>query len=331
MRELHGHTGVWQLWHHDRLLPCLLLEWDDVVGELVLLRVVRHVEETETYLAQASVGCHEVAALHDALYQLVWQWLARLVMEGEGAEEVLLHRIVLHKLGWQLHEVPPYVGARETLEASVGEHAVQAVSKLVEEGLYLAQCQEGWLLLGRFGEVHHYTHMRAHIVALVVDPLSLELCHPSSSLLTLAREKVGVEDGEITAILVEHLVCLHVWVIDWDVLVLLEGDAVELVGKSEHAIDHLVQLEVRAEHLGIEVELLHLQLMGVVTEVPWLDVEVVALQFLGKCLYLSHLLHGGRLVGGDEVVQELIYVVDIRSHTMLQHVVGVGIETEQLG
>ena len=100
MRELHGHTGVWQLWHHDRLLPCLLLEWDDVVGELVLLRVVRHVEETETYLAQASVGCHEVAALHDALYQLVWQWLARLVMEGEGAEEVLLHRIVLHKLGW---------------------------------------------------------------------------------------------------------------------------------------------------------------------------------------------------------------------------------------
>ena len=241
-------------------------------------------------------------------------------MEGEGAEEVFFYRIVFHKLRGQLDKVPPYVGARETLEASVGEHAVQAVSKLVEEGLYLAQGQEGWLLLGRFGEVHHYAHMRAHIVALVVDPLPLELCHPSSSLLTLAREEVGVEDGEITAILVEHLVCLHVWVIDWNVLVLLEGDAVELVGKSEHAIDH-----------GIEVELLHLQLMGVVTEVPWLDVEVVALQFLGKCLYLSHLLHGGRLVGGDEVVQELIYVVDIRSHTMLQHVVGVGIETEQLG
>jgi dCMP deaminase len=36
---------------------------------------------------------------------------ARLVMEGEGAQKLFLHGIVLHELRRQLHEVPPYVGA----------------------------------------------------------------------------------------------------------------------------------------------------------------------------------------------------------------------------
>ena len=85
VRELHGHAGVRQLLGDHRLLPCLFLEWDDVGGELVFLGVVCHVEETEAYLAQTSVGCHEVAALDNALYQLVWQWFASLVMEGESA------------------------------------------------------------------------------------------------------------------------------------------------------------------------------------------------------------------------------------------------------
>ena len=109
--ELYGHTGILSLWQNHRLLPCLLLEWDDVGGEFIFLGVVCHVEQTETYLAQAGIGCHEVAALYDALNELVGQWLAGLVMEGKGAEKVFLYRIVLHKLRWQLYEIPPYVGA----------------------------------------------------------------------------------------------------------------------------------------------------------------------------------------------------------------------------
>ena len=131
----------------------------------------------------------------------------------------------------------------------------------MEEGLNLAQCQEGRLFFGRFGEVHHHAHVWTDVSSFMVYPLSLELGHPSSALLAFAREEVGVENGEIAAVLIEYLVCLHVWMVYRDVLVFLEGDAVELVGKAEHALDDLVELEVWTEHLCVEVELLHLQLM----------------------------------------------------------------------
>ncbi len=62
-------------------------------------------------------------------------------MEGEGAEELLLDGEVLHKLRRQLDEIPPHVGAAETLETGVGKHPVEGVSELVEEGFHLAQCQ----------------------------------------------------------------------------------------------------------------------------------------------------------------------------------------------
>ena len=251
-------------------------------------------------------------------------------MEGEGAQEILLYRIVFHKLGWQLYEVPPYIGARKTLETGVGKHAVEAVTKLVEEGLYLAQGQEGWLLGGRLGKVHYHAHMRAHIGALVIYPLSLELCHPGTSLLALAREEVGIEDCQIAAVLIEYLVCLDIRMIDRDILVLLEGDAVELVGKTEYAINHLIELEVRTKHLCIEIVLLHLELMRIESEIPWLHLEIIALQFLGECLYLCRLVDGGRLVGIDEIVQELIYIFCGACHTMTEYVIGIGFEAQKL-
>ena len=251
-------------------------------------------------------------------------------MEGKGAQEILLHRIVFHKLGWQLYEVPPYIGARKTLETGVGKHAVEAVTKLVEEGLYLAQGQEGWLLGGRLGEVHHHADVRAHIGALVIYPLSLELCHPGTSLLALAREEVCIEYCQIAAILIEYLVCLDIRMIDRDVLVLLEGDAVELVGKTEYAINHLIELEIRTKHLCIEIVLLHLELMRIESEIPWLHLEIIALQFLCECLHLCRLVDGGRLVGIDEIVQKLIHIFCGACHTMTEYVIGIGLEAQKL-
>ena len=84
-------------------------------------------------------------------------------MEGKGAQELFLYGIVLHELRGQFHEVPPDIGTAETLETGVGKHAVQRVAELMEECLHLTQCQQGRLVLRRFGEVHHHTHMRPFI------------------------------------------------------------------------------------------------------------------------------------------------------------------------
>ena len=103
---------------------------------------------------------------------------------------------------------------------------MQAVSEFVEESLHLAQCQQRRLLGSRFREVHHHANVWSHVLPLLVNPLSLIFRHPCSALLSLARMEVGIEHGEIRTVLVEHLVCLHVGMIDGDVLVLLECYAV---------------------------------------------------------------------------------------------------------
>ena len=79
--------------------------------------------------------------------------------------------------------------------------------------------------------------MRTHVLALLVDALSLVLRHPGAALLTFAGVEVGIEDGEVGTVAVKHLVGLHVGMVDGDVLVLLERDAVQTVGQSEHAVD----------------------------------------------------------------------------------------------
>ena len=71
--------------------------------------------------------------------------------------------------------------------------------------------------------------------------------------------------------------------------------------------------------------------MGVVTEVPWLDVEVVALQLLGQGHDLGALLDGRGLVGLDEVVEQAIDVLGRGGHAIFHHVVSVGLVAQELG
>ena len=147
----------------------------------------------------------------------------------------------------------------------------------MQEGLHLAKGQQGWLLGCRFGEVHHHADMRTYVLSLMVYPLSLEFCHPCTSLFTLAWEEIGIEYSQIAAVLVVHLVCFHVGMVYGYVLVFLEGDSVEFSCQTEHAVDHLVKLQVGAQHLGVEVVFLHLQLVRVETHVPGFHHEVISL------------------------------------------------------
>ena len=138
----------------------------------------------------------------------------------------------------------------------------------MEEGLHLTQCQQGRLLFRRFREVHHHTHMRTVVHSLAVDPLTLVFRHPGPTLLTFSRMEVGIEHREIGAILIKHLVSLHVRMIDGNRRILLEGDTIETVGQPEDTVDYLRQLEIGAQHLCIDVITLQLQLMGIEAEIP---------------------------------------------------------------
>ena len=287
--------------------------------------VIGHVEQPEAHLSQTTVADEEIAAFHDAFYQFVGNGLARLIVESKRAQKVFLHGIVFHELRGQLHKVPPHIGARKALEARVGKHAMERVSELVEESLHLAECEQGGFLVGGLGEIHHHAHVRPHIVALAVYPLPLKLGHPSPALLAFTRMEIGVEHGPIAAVLVEHLVGLHIGVVDGDVVIFLERDAVEPVGQSEHPVDHPVEPEVGAQHLRIEVVFLHLELVRVIPEVPRLELKVLALHFPGDGLHFFQLFLRCGFVGLKEVVEQFVDIAGIGCHAVLEHVVGIGV------
>ena len=89
----------------------------------------------------------------------------------------------------------------------------------------------------------------------------------AAAALALARIEIDEEHGKVAAVAVIDLVGAHVGVIDGDLLVLTEGDAVEARGQSEDALDDVFHLKIGAEHLGVEVVAAHLQLEGVVGRV----------------------------------------------------------------
>ena len=52
--------------------------------------------------------------------------------------------------------------------------------------------------------------------------------------------------------------------------------------------------------------------------------------FAEEFLNLSDFLLGGRLVGSDQIVEELIDAAHIAGHTVFQHIVGIGLVPQQL-
>ena len=104
--------------------------------------------------------------------------------------------------------------------------------------------------------------------------------------------EIGIEHGEEGAILIKHLVSLHVGMIDGNLLILLEGDAIETVCQSEDTIDNFRQFEIRTQHLGIDIVFLQLQLVRIIAEVPGLEFEVFSFQLLRHLLDGCHFLLG---------------------------------------
>ena len=115
-----------------------------------------------------------------------------------------------------------------------------------------------------------------------------------------------------------------------NVLVLLERDAIQPVGQSEHAFYHVAEFKVGAQHLRIEVVLGQLKFVGVETEVPRLHGEVLALGLACRFADFLHLFQCRRLVCVNETVEQAIHIAAVSGHAALEHVVGIGLAAQQL-
>ena len=125
--------------------------------------------------------------------------------------------------------------------------------ELVEESVELVVGKQGRAVGCRLGEIGDYAYERP-LLHTIDYPLSAEFRHPRSAPLALAREEVGVEEGQMAAVFVLDVIYLDILVVAGDILAFLETDAVKSVCELEDGRNAVLQAEVRLQGLVAERE-----------------------------------------------------------------------------
>ena len=138
------------------------------------------------------------------------------------------------------------------------------MAELVEHGGDVVETQQRRLAGCRPGVVADIEHDRARAgEAILFD----ERVHPGAAALARALVVVGIEQGQLLAVGIEHVEHAHVGLVDRQVVAFLEGQAVELVGGEEDAVvEHAVEFEVRLDRRFVEIVFGLAHLVGV--EIP---------------------------------------------------------------
>ena len=181
---------------------------------------------------------------------------------------------MLVELRGKLDEVARHCCTGKSGIFGVGEHAMQRVAELVEHGGDIAEAEQSGLARRRLAEVADVVDHRQRAQQL---GLVNKVAHPGAAVFVVALEVVAVKKSQGLAVGVEHLEHAHIRVVHRNVVALLEGDAVELVGGVKHAIlQHIVQLEIGLDLRFVQVVLGFADLLGVEVPVPWLQLEAAA-------------------------------------------------------
>ena len=155
--------------------------------------------------------------------------------------------------------------------------------------------------------------------------------HPGARALAGAGEHVAVEEADVVAVAVGDPPGADVRVEDRDLAgISVKLEAVELPGHVEHAVDHVVELEVGLDLVLREVVAVLADLLHVVAIVPRLDRDVLA-EPAGDRLLVGDLLAHARDRGRPDPHHQRLRALGRARHRVLHAPVGVAGEAEQPG
>ncbi len=189
-------------------------------------------------------------------------------------ENLWLAHPVLVQLRRQLNEISQHIGSGQTLVSNIGQHAVKAVTELMEQGSGVIVAQQSRLALGKVVIVDNN---RDYVLSVsrCVAALTTVLRHPSTSLLERASEVIVEEDSDdlvfALSIRLSHLVHLHIRVVGRDVRAKSKLETEQLVGAVEHGLDHALQAEVGLHLRLVQVVARLTDLLGHIAPVPRLQ------------------------------------------------------------
>ena len=132
------------------------------------------------------------------------------------------------------------------------------------------------------------------------------------------------------ALAVEHIVYLNVRVVNRHTGHFLEREAVQTVCHGEDALSHILDREIRAHVVFVEVELLLFHLFSVVIIVPRSDFEITAV-VVDISLHVGDFLM--RLLDSrfPNLHQQTLGGFHRLCHDIVGLIVGIGLESEQVG
>mmetsp|Transcript_20969 Transcript_20969/g.80829 ORF Transcript_20969/g.80829 Transcript_20969/m.80829 type:complete len:572 (-) Transcript_20969:513-2228(-) len=277
------------------LLQHLGLEGLDVVGARGLAGaelVQALVDDGSAEVGQGRIALVEALRTRHLVQQFARHQRTALIVLGIVGQHAGPAGPDLVDLGWVFDEVARHAGQARV--AALVEHVVQRMAELMEHRFDLIPGHQRGLTGRRLGDVEVVGDHRLGTLQRVLADVGV---HPRATALAGAGVQVGDENGELLAVVVEHVVDTQVVSIDRQVRAALERDAIELLGREKNAaLQHAGQFQVGLELALVEAVLGRTQLVGVMTPVPGLQGKA-GLAF-GGLVAVDELLQLGRLLRG---------------------------------
>mmetsp|Transcript_9886 Transcript_9886/g.28036 ORF Transcript_9886/g.28036 Transcript_9886/m.28036 type:complete len:466 (-) Transcript_9886:797-2194(-) len=310
---------------------------DALVAGRVVPRVQLHVEHAEGELpARHHAGV--VRLLRAQLLEvLLRQRLAGLVVPGEAVHRRLVVAPVLHELRRQLDGVPlDPVDAGDVAHGGPGQHVLEAVSGLVEQRLDLAERHQRRRVAHRRAAVAREVG-HGDVAPARLGPADAHVHPGAAALVGRPRVRVQVErrdvlvglvvvDGEEAHVVVPHL-GLPIGGPD--------ADPEDALDEAEQAVQNLLELEVGAQLLLLQLELGLLVTLGPERDVPRLQLVDAGLRVLVAAVLARvrgdrlQLLASGRQRLFQDEVGQLAHGLDVGRHLGRQAALGVVAESQQ--
>ena len=202
------------------------------------------------------------------------------------------------------------------------------MAEFMEHGADVVEADQRGLAGRRLGEVRDIVD---HGLGAQQFRLADEIAHPGAAGFVVALEIVEIHQAQRLAVLVEDLEHHHIGLIDRNVVALLEGDAIKLIGGIENAIlQHLVEFEIGLERRLIQVIARLAHFLGIALPVPRLQVEmrtVLVDRLLDQFGFLGRLGAGGR----HKLADEFFHRVRRLRHLVVEHIGGIVGIAQKLG
>ena len=230
------------------------------------------IKQAELQLTQNKQRRLVVLRRQHFIQQLFRQRFAGFIVTRDKRQRLRLPAPVFHKLTRQFDRIPRHTAdTGNTSGFDAGQHMVQAVTELVEEGDHFVVSEQRRFTIYRAVEVTSQIRDRFLQRTISFTHLAYAVIHPRPAALVFTGIQIEVEATAQFVIFVIQFEETYIRMPDINIFTLFSGDAVNTLNHFKQAVNRFVFREVRTQLFVTDaVEVLFL-FFAVVSDIPRLQ------------------------------------------------------------